>query len=52
MQFGQVWATYQHLADRVADVVLIVLAVFFTAQHLWGMANLAEFHPETVPFTR
>jgi hypothetical protein len=25
-----------HLAERVAGIVLMVLAVFLTAQHLWG----------------
>jgi hypothetical protein len=25
-----------HLSERVAGIVLMVLAVFFTAQHLWG----------------
>jgi len=27
---------YRHLAERIAGIGLIVLAVFFTAQHVWG----------------
>jgi manganese efflux pump family protein len=37
LAFGtQLGQRYQHLAERVAGVVLLVLAAFFTVQHLWG----------------
>jgi putative Mn2+ efflux pump MntP len=37
LAFGtQLGQRYQSLAERIAGIVLVVLAVFFTAQHLWG----------------
>jgi putative Mn2+ efflux pump MntP len=37
LTFGaQLGQRYQNLAERIAGIVLIALAIFFTAQHLWG----------------
>jgi putative Mn2+ efflux pump MntP len=40
LAFGtQLGESYERLAERTAGVVLVVLAVFFTAQHLWGFGT-------------
>ena len=40
LAFGtQLGQRYKTLAERTAGFVLVVLAVFFTAQHLWGFGS-------------
>ena len=40
LAFGtQLGQRYKILAERTAGVVLVVLAAFFTAQHLWGFGS-------------
>jgi hypothetical protein len=40
LAFGaQLGARYKQLAERAAGIVLIVLAVLFTAQHVFGWVS-------------